>query len=371
MARTAARLPGGLRLSDYLGIGVIARVYPHEAILDALHRTGRGSVRRRALPADVMMYYVIAMALFRQVSTREVLQCLMDVLRWVTPQLTARVSGRSSISRARSRLGPEPFAALRETCVRPLATPSTAGAWYRGHRVVAIDGLTLTLPDEAGNREFFGVPGAPDGSPALPRVRVAVLVELGTRAPLAWCGGPVSVSQADQAERLVPCLKAGMLVLADHSWCGHPLWSMARERGADLLWRARSTMTFPVRRHLPDGSWESVFAGPGRDTCTVRALTCILPGSEEHDTLITTLLDHEQAPAAELAVLYHRRREFGPACDEVGTHMLGPGAMLRSKTPELALQELEGLMLAHYAVRSLIHEAHWRVCKDPDGRFSV
>ena len=366
MARTAARLPGGLRLSDYLGVGVIARVYPHEAVLDALHRTGRGSVRRRALPADVMMYYVIAMPLFRQVSTREVLQCLMEVLRWTTPRLTARISGRSSISRARSRLGPEPFAALRETCVRPLATPSTAGAWYRGYRVVAIDGLTLTLPDEAGNRKFFGVPGAPDGSRALPRVRVAVLVELGTRAPLAWCGGPVSVSQADQAERLVPRLEAGMLVLADQSCWGHPLWLMARERGADLLWGARSTMTFPVHRHLPDGSWESVFAGSGRDMHPVRALTCTLPGSEEHDTLITTLLDHELAPATELAALYSRRREIGIACDEVGTHMLGPGAMLRSKTPELALQEVEGLMLAHYAVRSLIHEAAGHAGNGPD-----
>ena len=365
MARTAARLPGGLRLSDYLGVGVIARVYPHEAILDALRRTGRGSVRRRALPADVMMYYVIAMALFRQVSTREVLWCLMEVLSWMTPRLPARVPGRSSISRARSRLGPEPFAALRETCVRPVATASTAGAWYRGHRVVAIDDLMLTLPDEAGNREFFGPPGASD-CPALPRVRVAVLVELGTRAPLAWCGGPASASRTEQAGRLMPHLEAGMLVIADRSCCGYTLWSMAHERGADLLWQARSIMTFPVRRHFPDGSWESVLTGSGRDTCTVRALTCTLPGSEERGTLITTLLDHEQAPAPELAALYHRHRETGIACDGVGTHMLGPGATLRSKTPELVLQELEGLMLAHYAVRSLIHEAAGRVAHGPD-----
>ncbi len=357
MARTAAGLPGGLRLSDYLGIGVIARAYPHEAVLDALRRTGRGSVRRRALPADVMMYYVIAMALFRRVSTREVLRCLMEGLSWVMPRVTLRVSGRSSISRARSRLGSEPFSVLREARVRPLATPSTTGAWYRTRRLTAIDGLMLALPDEAGNREFFGVSGASNGSPSRPLVRVTVLVELGTRAPLAWCGGPVSVSRTEQAERLVPHLEAGMLVLADHSCCGHALWSMAQERGADLLWRAGPTTTFPVYRRFPDGSWESVFAGSGQDARTVRALTCTLAGSEHHDTLVTTLLDHEEAPAAELSTLYHRRRETGAACDEVGTHMFGPGAMLRSKTPELVLQELEGLMLAHYAVRSLIHEA--------------
>ena len=372
MARTPASLPGGLRLSDYLSVGVIARVFPRTAVREALRRTERESVRRRSLPAEVMMYYVIAMSLFRQASTREVLRCLMEGLRWVSPELLVRVSGKSSISRARSRLGPQPFAALREACVRPLAAPSTAGAWYRGRRVVAIDGSSLSVPDEEANRRHFGLPGASRGQAGYPKLRLSVLMELGTRAPLAWCGGPWSESEMEQAERLVPHLEPGMLMLADRYYGGFPLWSQAQDRGADLLWRVKSNQAFPVRGSFPDGSWSSVINGSGRDRRRLRGRRAVrvvryqMPGSEEPFTLITTLLDPEQAPAAELAALYHERREIETAYDEVKTHMLGPGALLRSKTPELVLQELDGLMLAHYAVRCLIHEAAASAGQDPD-----
>ena len=372
MARTPASLPGGLRLSDYLSVGVIARVFPRAAVRAALLRTERASVRQRALPADVMMYYVIALALFRQASTREVLRCLMEGLRWVSPELRVRVSGKSSISRARGRLGPQPFAALREACVRPLAAPSTAGAWYRGHRLMAIDGSSLSVPDEAANRRYFGLPGASRGRAGFPKLRLSVLMELGTRAPLAWCGGPWSESELEQAARLVAHLEPGMLLLADRYDGGFPLWSQAQDRGADLLWRVKPNQAFPVRGSFPDGSWSSVINGSGRDRRrhrgqrAVRVMRYRMPGSEETFTLITTLLDPGQAPAAELAALYHERWEIETACDEVKTHMLGPGAVLRSKTPALVLQELDGLMLAHYAVRCLIHEAAASAGRDPD-----
>ena len=372
MARTSASLPGGLRLSDYLSVGVIARVFPRDAVREALRRTERESVRQRALPADVMMYYVIALALFRQVSTREVLRCLMEGLRWVSPDLLVRVSGKSSISRARGRLGSPPFEALREACVKPLALPSTVGAWYRGHRLVAIDGSTLAVPDEEENRLCFGLPGSSRGSAGFPKLRLSVLTELGTRAPLAWCGGPLSESEMKQAERLMAHLAPGMLVLADRYYGGFPLWSQARARGADLLWRVKSNMAFPVLESFPDGSWSSVLGGSGRDRrrsrgqSAVRVLRYRMPGSDDVFTLITTLLDPGQAPAAELAALYHERWEIEIAYDEVKTHLLGPGALLRSKTPALVLQELEGLMLAHYAVRCLIHEAAASAGADPD-----
>ena len=236
MARTPASLPGGLRLSDYLSVGVIARVFPRTAVREALRRTERESVRRRSLPAEVMMYYVIAMSLFRQASTREVLRCLMEGLRWVSPELLVRVSGKSSISRARSRLGPQPFAALREACVRPLAAPSTAGAWYRGRRVVAIDGSSLSVPDEEANRRHFGLPGASRGQAGYPKLRLSVLMELGTRAPLAWCGGPVvgigdgtgrtagAASRARHADACRPVLRRlSVMVTGSGPWRRPPL----------------------------------------------------------------------------------------------------------------------------------------------------
>ncbi|MYG26551.1 MAG: IS4 family transposase [Boseongicola sp. SB0677_bin_26] len=372
MARTAATFTGGTRLSDYLSVSVIARVYPREAVRAALRSLGRDSRRRRDLPAEVMVYYVIAMALFRTVSAREVLRCLVDGLRWISPDLPVRVSGKSSISRARTRLGAAPFLALRDSCVAPLARPGTPGAWYRGLRLVAFDGSSLNLPDEARNREAFGLPGSPRGSSAFPQARVTAMVELGTHAAFAWHAGPLAESEAEQAERLLGHLSSGMLVLADRYYTGFPLWSRAAATGADLLWRFKGNMKFPVVEALDDGSWRSVIRGSGRDRrrsrgeLPVRIVAYRIEGGGEATMLATTLLDHRAAPAAELAALYHERWEIETDCDEVKTHILGPGAALRSKTPDLVYQEIDGLMLAHYAVRRLIHEAAEKAGEDPD-----
>ena len=201
------------------------------AVRVALRRPERESVRRRALRAEVMVYSVIAMLLFRQASAREALRCLMAGLRRVSPELPVRVSGKSSISRAYRRLGPQPFAALREACVRPLAAPSTAGAWYRSHRLIAIDGSSLSVADEEATcRRHFGLPGASPGQAGFPTLRLPVLMEHGTRAPLAWCGGPWSEPEMEQAKRLVPDLEPGMLMRADRYYGGFPLWSRARDR---------------------------------------------------------------------------------------------------------------------------------------------
>ena len=375
MARTSASLPGGLRLSDYLSVGVIARVYPRAAVREALRRTDRGSRRTRSLPAEVMVYYVMALALFRQASTREVLRCLMEGLRWLSPGGEVRVSGKSSISRARTRLDAAPFSALRDQCVAPLARADTLGAWHRGLRLVAFDGSTLNLPDEERNRETFGLPGASRGASAFPQARVTAVMEVGTRASFAWHAGPYAESWMEQAERLLGHLSSGMLVLADRHYTGFPLWSRAAATGAELLWRCKGNMHFPVIEALDDGSWLSVLRGSGRDRrksrgeLPVRVVAYRTGDGSESFVLATTLLDHRLAPAAELAALHHERWEIENAHDEVKTHILGKGAALRSKTPDLVHQEIDGLMLAHYAVRCLIHEAAGKSGEDP-GRLS-
>ena len=372
MARTKATFTGGMRLSDTLSVSVIAQVYPRKKVRAALWSQGRDSQRRRDLPAEVMVYYVIVMALFRAVSTREVLRCLVDGLRLVSPDLPVRVSGKSSISRARARLGTAPFTALRDSCVAPLAGDKTPGAWYRGLHLVAFDGSSLNLPDEVRNREEFGLPGAARGSSAFPQARLTAMMEVGTRAAFAWHAGPLAESEAEQAERLLGSLSSGMLVLADHTYCGFPLWSRAVATGAELLWRFKRNMKFPVIKVLDDGSWQSVIRGSGRDRrrsrgeLPVRIVAYRIKESDEVTMLATTLLDHHLAPAAELAALYHERWEIENAYDEVKTHILGPGAALRSKTPDLVYQEIDGLMLAHYAVRSLIHDAAIKSGEDPD-----
>ncbi|MCY3879000.1 MAG: IS4 family transposase [Rhodobacteraceae bacterium] len=371
MARTSAAFSGGVRLSDYLGVSVIARVYPRGSVREALRSLNRDSRRRRDLPAEVMVYYVIAMALFRSVSARGVLRCLSDGLRWISPDLPMRMSGKSSISRARTRLGAAPFAALRASCVAPLADAGTIGACYRDLRLVAFDGSTLDMPDEARNRGEFGLPNASRGSPAFPQARVTAMVELGTHAAFAWHAGPLAESEAVQAGMLLGHLSPGTLVLADRYYMGFPLWSRAVATGADLLWRVKTNMRFPVIERLDDGSWRSVLRGSGRDRRKSRGelpVRIIAYRIREGETvmLATTLADHRAAPAEELAALYHGRWETGTACDEVKTHILGPGAALRSKTPGLVYQEIDGLMLAWYAVRRLIHEAAGKAGEDAD-----
>ncbi len=372
MARTKAAFAGGNRLSDYLSVSVIARVYPRDTVNAALRSLGQGSRRRRDLPADVMVCYVIVMALFRSVATREVLRCLADGLRWISPELPVRVSGKSSISRARTRLGAAPLKALRDRCVAPLAHDGTPGAWYRGLRLVAFDGRALNLPDERRNRETFGLPGASRGASAFPQARVTAVMEIGTRAGFAWHAGPYAESGMAQAERLLGHLSSGMLVLADRYYCGFPPWSRAVATGAELLWRFKGNMKFPVIEAAGDGSWLSVMRGSGRDRrksrgeLPVRIVAYRIRDDGEIFMLATTLMDHDFAPAAELAALYHERWEIETAHDEVKTHIPGPGAALRSKTPDLVYQEIDGLMLAHHAVRCLIHEAAGKSGEDPD-----
>lgn len=362
MARTKAVLPGGVRLSDYLSVGVIAKVFPLSAVKAALADCERSSRRRRALPAEAMVYYVIAQALFRSVSAREVLRCLAEGLRWARTGEPLQIASKVAISRARTRLGAEPLQVLRQRLVGVLAKAGTPGAWYAGLRLVAYDGTTLDVPDERRNRAEFGLPGAGRGQAAFPKVRVTALVEVGTRAAFAWEYGPYRESEHKQAGRLHQHLQPGTLLLADRGYLGAELWQDAAASGAELLWRVRRDLSLPVRRELADGSFLSRFSGSA-----ARVIEYRIEGSDEPCyRLLTTLLDPQRAPAVELAALYHERWEIETAYDEIKTHLLGRHPILRAKTPALVRQEIEGLMLAHYAVRSFLHEAATQADEDPD-----
>src|SRR5436189_239986 len=181
MARTVAELPSGSRVTDYISLGVITKSFPVDAIRAALETTGKESVRQRDLPAHVVVYYVIALALYMQSSYREVLRCLLEGIQWLAePAGGINVAGNSGISQARTRLGWEPLRQLHDEVVQPVAVAATKGAWYRGWRLVSLDGSTMDVADEQGNEEAFGRPGASRGSSAYPQFRFVSLVESGT-----------------------------------------------------------------------------------------------------------------------------------------------------------------------------------------------
>ena len=159
MARTVAELPSGTRITDYISLGVVARIFPRATIDAVLARTHRASIRQRELPAHVVVYYVIALALYMQSSYREVLRCLLEAVQWLAgPGAGMKVTGKSGISQARSRLGSEPVRQLHDELVKPIAVESTRGAWYRRWRLVSLDVSTLDIADEQENETAFGRP---------------------------------------------------------------------------------------------------------------------------------------------------------------------------------------------------------------------
>jgi hypothetical protein len=376
MSRTVASLPAGSRITDYISLGVVTKAFPPDKIRAALAATQKESVRQRDLPAHVVVYYVIALALYMQSSYREVLRCLLEGIQWlVEPAAGINVAGNSGISQARTRLGWEPLRQLHDEVVRPVAVTATKGAWYRGWRLISLDGSTLDVADEKGNNEAFGRPGADRGTSAYPQIRFVSLVENGTHVLFGSRMADYATSEIALAKTVLPALAKGMLCLADRGFFGFAMWNQAVATGADLLWRARKNILLPCEKRLPDGSYLSrIFPSQqdqrrGRNGMVVRVIEYRLEGVEGAEPLYrlaTTILGHDLAPAAELAALYHERWEIETAFDELKTHLRGAHIVLRSKTPDLVRQEFYGLLMAHFAVRGLMHEAALRADKDPD-----
>ncbi len=376
MSRTVASLPAGSRITDYISLGVVAKTFPLEKIRASLAALGKESVRQRDLPAHVVVYYVIALALYMQSSYREVLRCLLEGIQWlVEPGAGINVAGNSGISQARTRLGWEPVRQLHDEVVRPVAVAATKGAWYRAWRLISVDGSTLDVADEKGNNEAFGRPGASRGESAYPKIRFVSLVENGTHVLFGSRMSDYATSEIALAKTVLSSLVKGMLCLADRGFFGFEMWKQAAATGADLLWRVRKNIHLPCEKRLPDGSYLSrIYPSQqdqrrGRNGIVVRVIEYRLEGIEGAEPLYrlaTTILDHELAPAAELAALYHERWEIETAFDELKTHLRGAHIVLRSKTPDLVRQEFYGLLMAHFAVRGLMHEAALRADKDPD-----
>src|SRR5918994_3972709 len=375
MAGVPAGLPAGIRLSDHISLGVIARAVPPERVRQILAETGRASERERDLPAPVMVYYAIALALYMGSSTREVLRCLLEGLRWLWGAEAVKVAGESGISQARGRLGEAPLRRLYDEVVQPIATRATKGAWYRGWRLVSLDGSCLDVADTEANRAAFGVPKASRGQSAFPQLRFVALVENGTHVLFGARLGGCAEGETTLARTVLAVLRPGMLCLADRQFFGHALWQAAAGTGADLLWRGKHNLRLPREAALVGGSYLTTVYPSDKDRrhraggIRVRVVEYRLAGIAHAAPLyrlLTTLLDPAQAPAAELAALYHERWEIEVALAELKTQLRGAQLVLRSKTPALVRQEVWGLLLAHFAVRGLMHEAALQANEDPD-----
>lgn len=395
LGRTLA--DGGERDGEDAGLavrlGVLTREISPELVDEIVAATGRRERRRRLLPAAAVVYFVLGLSLFSSADSlvppgyRSVMRWLSNGLRHLRGTLLA---SSSALIKARQRLGVEPLQVLFARKRGPLGGPDTPGVFAFGRRLVAWDGTGLDLADTPENEQAFG--RLQGGSPQL---RLLTLTECGTHALIdaAFAGitGPAGLSEHKLARQVLCSLQPGMLLLCDRNFAGYELWGLAADTGADLLWRLKSNVVFLPLQVLPDGSFISVMPTPaeGIRHARVRAQGAVLDqplqghivriieymvtvaasdGSSRSEPfrLVTTILDHELAPAKQLATLYHERWEIENSYQELKTRLRGAEFILRSKSPDLVRQELFGFLTVYQALCSFRAEAADEAGIDPD-----
>jgi transposase IS4-like protein len=399
----AGVVAGGSVLTDWISLGVLASSVPRDVVDDAVEAAGRGARRAGGkLPPHVVVYLVMALALFADDDYEEVAARLAETLRgWGGWERDWEVPTSGGITQARQRLGPEPVAGVFGQVAVPVADLDTAGAFLGPWRLMSVDGMEWDVPDTAPNRAFFGSRAGPAGPAPFPKARVVTVSECGSHAAVAAAVGPAAGGKGSGeqalARRLYPDLEAGWLLLADRNFYGWKDWCAAADTGAALLWRVRSNVPLPVLEVLPDGSWLSVLVNPRIDSRgTVRGARAQLlaaaargedlpddqaryvraveyqvsdrdgNGKGERIILVTTITDPRLAPAGELARAYHQRWEHEGGNAQLKTYLRGPGRVLRSQSPAMVQQEIWGYLLTHYAISALICAAATAAGIDPD-----
>jgi hypothetical protein len=350
----------------HLDLDAMTTAFPLADVEQALEATGRIGKRRRKLPNADMVYLVIALGLMVSTGAKEVLGRVLDKIR--TRQWTpmAPLATEAAICKARKRIGWEPLKELFERVARPVATRATKGAWFRGRRLVTLDGSTLQIQDSNANERAFGRPSTAKRAAAYPVIRFVMLIENGTRVPFAAAMDGFSRSENALAPEVIAKLGNGMLCLADRLFYSYHMWTQAVATGADLLWRVSSSITLPRLKMLADRSYLSEIRPAQKDRASrsapaipVRVVEFdVRVGSKvEHYRVITTILSSRSATAMELARLYAHRWSIETSLQELKTHLRGRRVLLRSRLPELVKQDFYGLLLAYFGVRSLMHES--------------
>jgi hypothetical protein len=393
MAQTGG-VAGSGALTDWISLGVLASSVPRDVVDDAIQVTGKDARRAGGkLPPHVMVYFVMALALFADDDYEEVAARLAGTLRgWgCWDQDWEPTPG--AVTQARQRLGPEPMAEVFSQVAAPVADLGTIGAFLRPWRLVSLDGMEWDVPDTGRNRAVLGASG--DDQAAFPKIRVVTVSECGSHAPVLAAMGPAAGKGSGEqslARQLYAQLEEDWLVIADRNFYCWDGWRAAADTGAELLWRVRANALLPVLEMLPDGSYRSVLIDPkitgkkrealitaarhGEDLDPgkaryARVIEYDVPdregdGKDELIALVTTITDFRLAPAEALARAYHQRWEHETGNQQLKTYLRGPGKVLRSGSPDLVEQEIWGYLLTHYAISALTCTAATNAGIDPD-----
>jgi hypothetical protein len=339
----------------------LEKVISPEIVREVLFAAERFNGRACKLTHEVMMWVVLAMGILTDLPIRQVFK---HARRF---RVGEDSPARSSLCEGRKRLGVVPLKMLHERVVRPLANPDTPGAFYRGLRLMGIDGSVFDVPDTEANA-VFGRSSGGRGDGAFPQARKVSLVELGTHVETAIALGGWCDSEQELARQLWDQLPPDSLLLEDRGFFSYNDWKTLNTR-TKLLIRVKSHMVLKPIQRLSDGSYlakiypASYYRDKDLHGIVVRVIEYKLDdpqrtGHGEVHRLMTNLFDEVKYPARELIVLYHERWEEELVFDEQKTHQdprrAEKPAQLRSETPDGVKQEMYALSLAHYVVRSLM-----------------
>lgn len=373
------------KFAHALRLPLLERYYPRERVSELLSRCHSWEQRERKLSQLLIVYYVIALSLFRQDNVTEVFAHLARGLRWLWPDPGIRLPTGGALTARRQSLGQVVMRQLFRLCCRPLATAATKGAFALGLRLMAIDGTLDEVMDTPANAVHFGRLSSGPNQSAFPQMRCLYLLEIGTHAIIDAIVGRCKASAQAMARGLLRSLEPGMLVMSDRQFLSVNWLACVQQRGAQVLCRLAAGVFTQRSRTLADGSYLWTLHQQGQAPLLVRVIEyelhplvaadlALLPTSRnstpakpgQKHRLLTTLLDPDHAPVLELIQLYHERWEIELSIAEIKiTQRLSPQP-LRSTSPELLYQEFYGLLLAHYAIRAWMHEAAIQADLDPD-----
>lgn len=378
-------LPEESKFGQQVRLPLVERYYPRELVGELLSACHAWEEREKKLSQLLIVYYVIALAWFRQYNVTAVFAHLCAGLRWLWPDPSLRLPTGGALTARRQSLGIVVMRQLFRRCCQPLATEATTGAFAFGLRLMALDSTLDEVPDTPANALHFGRLSRGKSQSPFPQVRCLYLAEVGTHAIIDAVLARCRASEHALAQVIVRSLQAGMLVLTDRNFISVKWFLAVRQRKAEVLSRLAAGCFTQRSRTLCDGSYLVTIRPPGQDPLLLRVIEyrllprvaqdlALLPISRTArpsdpcavHRLITTLLDPAQAPALDLIELYHERWEVELVIDEIKTHQRLSPRPLRSKSPELLYQELYGLLLAHYAVRAWMHASAVQAKLDPD-----
>jgi hypothetical protein len=362
------------KICQKISLEMFAHLIPQERVCHLITACRLPEKRERKLNLCSMVYYVIALSLFPRLSQEQVFARLAQGLRYVWPDDTLAMPSKGALGYRCKQLGVTVLRLLfRQTC-HPLATPETPGAFWRGQRLMAIDGTVQDVAASEANIQHFGYSCQGASRSCFPQVRCLYLAECGTHAMVDAVPAPSHVSERALIEPLLRSVHQGMLVLVDRGIFSGALFHGLQTKQAHGLMRLEENMLTRPARRLPDGSylsWLTPTSGATRRPLLLRVIEYwidapLLPGHGTQVRLVTDLLSPSQAPVQELIALYHERWEIEECIDEQKNHLRLSLTPLRSKTPEGVLQELYGLLLLHYGIRSLMAQAAEHEHLDPD-----